>query len=268
MNILFAVDQGYRKYLWDCIRSIVRFPVKEGYDIYIMYSDWSEENRLEIIRKAGEDARIHFVFVEPELFAEFPCSRRYPPIIYYRIFAARFLPHTLERILYLDTDTIVINSLEGFYHTDFENNLFCACSHVRSFLNKVNQCRLGMEEEASYVNSGVLLMNLSKLRNEQDFKSVQDYTRRRGMLLTLPDQDIITALYGKNIKFMDSMRFNLSDRMILVHNSIPDNRKIGLEWVREHGVIIHYYGKNKPWNEQYHGILNVFYREVLELDKR
>ena len=40
--------------------------------------------------------------------------------------------------------------------------------------------------------------------------------------------------------------------------------KIDLDWVRDNVVIIHYYGKNKPWKDNYKGILNCFYNEVIE----
>lgn len=264
MNLLFAVDQGYRKHLLHCVNSIVRFPVEEGYDIYILFSDWSAENRCDFMKEVGERARVHFVYVDQKNFQDFPVSKRYPHIIYYRIFAAKFLPENVDRVLYLDTDVIVIRSLEGLYQTDFEGNLFCACTHVRSFLNKMNQLRLGTEEEYSYINSGMLLMNLDKLREVLNFQEVREYVEKRRPRLTLPDQDIITALYGDRIKLLDSMRYNLSDRMILVNNSTPGREKIDLEWVKKHGVIIHYYGKNKPWNENYKGILDVFYRQMLE----
>ena len=36
--------------------------------------------------------------------------------MYYRLLAAEFLPETLDRVLYLDPDIIVIRPLEELYH--------------------------------------------------------------------------------------------------------------------------------------------------------
>ena len=58
------------------------------------------------------------------------------------------------------------------------------------------------------------------------------------------------------------MKYNLSDRMLSFYNADPSHKKIDLEWVRENTVVIHYYGKQKPWKKNYLGILNVFYREM------
>ena len=58
------------------------------------------------------------------------------------------------------------------------------------------------------------------------------------------------------------MYYNLSDRMLTIYNAGPGHKKRDLDWVRKNAVIIHYYGKNKPWNNGYHGILNIFYKEL------
>lgn len=265
MNILFAADRGYRDHIFFCIQSFLRFPVEEGYDIFLLHSDWTEEDRRELEEGTGNHGRVHFIYVDPELFAAFPENPRYPKLIYYRIFAAQLLPQDLERILYLDGDTIVINSLRELYDTEFGTAWYGACTHVRKFLTKVNQHRLGMEEEYSYINSGVLLMNLKELRKNQNIKEVLAYAKQRKAYLTLPDQDIITALYGSKTILLDAMKYNLSDRLLLFYNAAPANKNVDLDWVRKNAVIIHYYGKNKPWNSRYKGKLDVFYRELSDM---
>ena len=77
----------------------------------------------------------------------------------------------------------------------------------------------------------------------------------------MPDQDIISALYGERVGLLDTLRYNLSDRIIWLNNSKPGNVRIDLDWVRENAVIIHYFGKAKPWKAHYIGILDVFYHE-------
>jgi lipopolysaccharide biosynthesis glycosyltransferase len=46
-------------------------------------------------------------------------------------------------------------------------------------------------------------------------------------------------------------------------------KTLTLDWVRKHSVIIHYCGRNKPWKENYMGVLNVFYNEtVLQMNQK
>lgn len=247
----------------DCIRSMIRFPSDDGYDIYILHSDFQELDQSYFMKQIeSKDTTVHFRFVEPSLFSSFPESDRYPRLIYYRIFAASLLPGDVDRVLYLDGDTIVINPLNELYGMDFEGNYFLACTHVKRLLNKINQYRLGMEEESTYINSGVMLMNLSELREKQNIKEVMSFVEKKRRYLTLPDQDIITALYGNNTGILDTMKYNLSDRMLSVYNADPSHKKIDLKWVRENTVVIHYYGKQKPWKKTYLGSLDTFYREL------
>lgn len=267
MNILFTADRGYIEHISDCIRSIIRFRTEGGYHIYILHSDWTREDEENLKSRFSRKAEIHFIYVNPEMFSVFPESRRYPQLIYYRIFAAFLLPEYLDRILYLDGDTIVINPLDELYHMEFEDNYYLACTHVREFFTRMNQYRLGTEEEYSYINSGVMLMNLTELRKKQNIKDVLEYAKEREAFLILPDQDIITALYGDKIKLLDTMKYNLSDRMLRFHNANPQKKAIDLEWVRKNAVVIHYYGRKKPWDEHYIGKLDVFYRELMKDDE-
>jgi lipopolysaccharide biosynthesis glycosyltransferase len=265
MNILFTVNKNYIGYVIDCIQSIVRFKSEDGYDIYVLHSDLLEKDqRYLALQVEDSDVRLHFQFVDPNLFESFPESKRYPRLIYYRIFAAWLLPKEVDRILYLDGDIIVINPLDELYHMEFDGNYYLGCTHVRKFLNKLNQHRLGMEEESSYVNSGMLLMNLNALREEQDTKEVFSFVEKRRYFLTLPDQDIITALYGSKIGIIDTMKYNLSDRVLSFYNLDLNHDRIDLEWIRNNTVIIHYCGKQKPWNKTYQGKLDVFYQELKE----
>jgi lipopolysaccharide biosynthesis glycosyltransferase len=263
MNILFTVDRGYAEHMTDSIRSIARFPSRDGYDIYILHSDLQKEDQ-DTLRAQLEDhqVRLHFQYVDPMLFESFPERERYPRQIYYRIFAPSFLPRQLDRILYLDGDVIVINPLNELYDMDFKGKDILACTHVKKFLNKMNQYRLGMEEESTYVNTGVMLLNLETLREKQDMETVRSFVEKRKHYLALPDQDIITALYGDKIGILDTMKYNLSDRVLSIYNLDHSHEKIDLDWIRKNAVVIHYCGKQKPWKQPYLGKLDVFYQEL------
>jgi len=265
MNLLFTVDRNYLPILRICIRSILRFPCEEGYRIFVMHSDLLPEDMADLEEACGGRAELDFVPMDGALVEGFPVTSRYPKQMYYRILAARFLPRDLDRILYLDPDIVVINPLEGLYHTDFQGNLLCACTHVKEFLSRINQMRLGTGERCPYLNSGVLLMNLEALRREQSLEEITAYVEQYGSRLTLPDQDILSALYGRRTILLDTMVYNLSDRVLGLYNMSHRREELRLvDWVRANSVIIHYCGRNKPWKENYLGILDVFYREAAE----
>ena len=259
MNLLFAINQNFTDLLCNCIRSIVNNGGADHYDAYILHSDLQDDDKSRINQVSGENITCHYITVNESMFEGFPESNRYPKQIYYRLAAPLLLSKTLERVLYLDVDLVVINSLEELYHTDFEGNYYVACSHVKEFLTKFNQLRLGVEEAVPYINTGVMVMNLTALRENLTIEQIRETARKKMHTFLLPDQDLLTVMHGERIKLVDTMQYNLSDRILNIYNSNPQNEKRDLKWVAEHTSIIHYCGKNKPWKSDYRGILSKFY---------
>lgn len=96
----------------------------------MLHSDLTADDLQQIQQKVPE-AEILGVSIDETFFQDFPETDRYPRQIYYRIFAAQFLPAELDRVLYLDTDTIAIQPLDDLYHKAFDGASYIACTHVR-----------------------------------------------------------------------------------------------------------------------------------------
>lgn len=261
MNLLFAIDRRFIPLLLSCLHSIALRGGADHYDAYILHSDLETKDETHIAQSVDPAVTCRFLPVPTALFLGFPETKRYPAQIYYRLAAPHVLPEDLERILYLDVDTIVINPLRELYEVDFQGNYFAACTHTKAFLEKFNQLRLKTEKDVPYVNTGVMMMDLPSLRRHLDLSAIREYGLAHQHQLVLPDQDILTALYGDKVKIVDTLRYNLSDRILSFRNADPSKPPLDLEWVRQNAVIIHYFGKNKPWKEHYRGILDTFYRE-------
>lgn len=263
MNLLFCINHNVLGEFGSCLKSIVLHGGFTHYDVYVLHSAL-EASTCEAIRTDfGKDMTFHFISVPDVLFSGFPVTDRYPKEIYYRLAAPQLLPEQLERILYLDVDTLVINSLQELYETDFQGNYYAGCTHTKGFLTKVNQSRLNADKKSAYINTGVLLMNLPVLRKKLNLNEIREYVQDNEKALILPDQDILSALYGNKVLLLDTLRFNLSDRIMNMHNAEHWHHKIDTDWVAKNTSVIHYCGTNKPWNRDYMGKLGVFYHELL-----
>ena len=260
MHLLFCINRNFCWMLVQCLRSIVRYPCTTGYTAHILHSDLTAED-LAQMQQAVPEAEILEAKVDESFFRDFPETSRYPKQIYYRIFAAQFLPDDLERILYLDTDTIVIRSLEELYRKPFEGASYIACTHVRALFNKMNCLRLGITEDVPYLNTGVMLLNLPKLRQQQTTEDVLAFVSDKKNRLLLPDQDIISALYGQSIIPLDPIQYNMTEKLFTFHRFNGDG--MTLDDVRQRSAVIHYCGRNKPWKPGYAGELDVFYNETV-----
>ncbi|HHZ11201.1 MAG TPA: glycosyltransferase family 8 protein [Acholeplasmataceae bacterium] len=261
MNILVTLNRNYLRQLKVLIHSMLLSNPEVFFDFYVISKDLTDEDLEDLQRTDPERLSFNRIHFDDALLEGAPTSSRYPLEIYYRLFAAKILPESVKKILYLDPDIVVINSLKELYATEFDGAYFVGATHVRNLLRKFNRLRCKAKKNAQYLNTGVLLMNVEKLREEQDVQEVYDFIDRFRFFLALPDQDIIFGLYGDKVKLVDYLKYNLSDRMLL-RERILNRRKYDVEWVRKNSVIIHYFGRNKPWKRKYRGILDVFYKEI------
>lgn len=264
MNILVTLDAGYLSPLTIMLRSLVDNHRCE-LDVYVMNSSLTKKH-LKQVRdnveaycgsQAVQGLRLIDVKVDQAMLQDAPITDRYPQEMYYRIFAARFLPEHLDRVLYLDPDMVIINSLTELYEMNMGGDWFAAASHVGKVLEKINEIRLQSEEPGPYINSGVMLMNLKELQKHQDERQVFDYIEKNKELLILPDQDVISALYGGRIREIDPYRYNMTERLLMVQ--LPGTELADMKWICDHCAVIHYCGRNKPWKEHYIGKLDIFY---------
>lgn len=262
INILVTLDRNYLPYLNVMLSSLIRFNPNCAFDVYLLHKDIPQSALPPTEKTLEKHGRLLPIEVGNLDLQNAPTTSRYPQEIYYRIFAARYLPKTLKRVLYLDPDIVVNGSILNLYHTPLTDYYFAAASHTGAFLQKINSLRLDTDDNTPYINSGVMLMNLELLRKEQKTEEVFSFIKKHKNSLFLPDQDIISALYGSKIYTLDAFRYNMTERLYRLH--APFEKGLNMEWVRKNAVIIHYCGRNKPWKANYSGKFDVFYKEALE----
>ena len=266
LNILVTLDENYVPYLNVMLASLLHSNRDCCFDIYLLHSSIPDSAVAETKNILGKDNSLIMVKAKDIGLDDAPTTSRYPQEIYYRIFAAKYLPETLDRILYLDPDIIVIGSLKALYNLPMDNYYFAAASHTGPILRKFNEIRLDMDDDSPYINSGVMLMNLKRLRAEQNYEDVFSFIEKRKSFLMLPDQDIISSLYGSKIFALDTFRYNMTEKLYIGH--APFEKDLNLEWVKENSVIIHYCGRNKPWKSNYRGVLDIFYNDTVARMKK
>lgn len=261
INILVTLDENYVPYLNIMLSSMLHSNRDCFFDVYLLHSAIPEDKVLRTKEILGESGKLIMVKAKDIGLGNAPTTSRYPEEIYYRIFAAKYLPDTVDKVLYLDPDIIVNGSLRPLYNMPLDEYYFAAASHTGPFLRKFNEIRLDMDDESPYINSGVMLMNLKRLREEQNYEDVFDFIEKRKSFLMLPDQDIISSLYGSKIFALDTFRYNMTEKLYMTH--APFEKDFNLDWVKENSVIIHYCGRNKPWKNNYKGVLDVFYNNTV-----
>ena len=260
MDILVTLDKNYMNPLIVMLKSLTLVQ-EEKLDVYTIHRTLEEED-FDYIEKtiACPRLKMHSIKIDEDNLRTAKTTKRYNLEMYFRIFAAKYLPEDMDKILYLDPDIVIINPLNDLYDMDMEGYFFAAASHVKKGLKTFNEIRLTTKLEGPYINSGVMMMNLKELREKQDYDQVFEYIEDKNKQLILPDQDVISGLYSDKIKEIDSFKYNMTERMYSIKKLADE---MDLAWVRENTHIIHYIGKNKPWKEDYIGKLNIFFFEAM-----
>ena len=270
MNILFTLDRNYQQPLHVLLMSIFINNPGEHFDIYIAQDGFFPEDHQQIRALCSHfDAVYHPIEIEESWFASAPTLRYYSRAMYYRLLAAQMLPHDMERILYLDPDMLVIGRLRPLYDTQMGDDLYAACIHrgLVDLSTPVNKIRLATFETEGYFNSGMLLMNLPRIRQCVLPQVIFDYVRDNRNLLVLPDQDVLNGLYGQHILALDEQLYNYDVRKYREYNLLSSGTN-DKTWVMENTVILHFCGKRKPWRSGYSGRFSMLYRHYMQLVRR
>lgn len=156
-----------------------------------------------------------FHSIAPQRVAGLPVVRMFTAAMWYRIFLPELVPES-DRVLYLDVDTIAVDSLEPLWATELGDHYLGAVTNVFMPHHVQRPASLGLRRE-TYFNSGVLLFNLDAMRRDGCTRALRDYAIERGRAIEWPDQDTLNAVLGERRlalhprwNCMNSLRFDWS----------------------------------------------------------
>lgn len=254
INILVTLNRGYLEPLRVLLCSLCESNPDSFFRVFAAHSSLTPEDFKRLEAAVPPDrCRIEDVYVPPDRFPGLPYSKRWPKEACYRIFAAHILPKDLDRILYLDPDIAVINRLDSLYHMDLQGKTLAACTHHFGVLQPFSRARLKMTPGSVYINSGVLVMDLARLRREQKVEQVLAYYKKNKHRIYLFDQDIINGYYSADTLAADPLLYNLDERYYKLYNMNPKNKnkRIDHHWIQKNTAVIHFCSKIKPWDPRY-----------------
>jgi Lipopolysaccharide biosynthesis proteins, LPS:glycosyltransferases len=268
MNILVALNANYLFPLKVMLRSLFENNPEAHFHIYLMHSELTGEELGSIhlfVGNAGHE--LIPIYVNPEIFGHAEVCRHFSSEMYYRLIACRYLPDTVDRILYLDPDIVVLNPVGHFYRRSFKKAYYIASEHGYSarMARTFNKIRLKTPEAKGYFNTGVLLINVRELRKSRPYQQVVDFVEGHKHQLLLPDQDVFNTLYWDRVNPAAWAYYNYDARYYDLAKILPNNKKAGeLSWIEAHTVFLHFCGKQKPWQKNYKGELGFLFHRYAE----
>jgi lipopolysaccharide biosynthesis glycosyltransferase len=232
LRIACAVEgEAYVKHCAAMLHSVLaQHP--EG-DVRIEYThgeDTSARGRRRLARMISElGGEITFHNVPDDWLDGLPVKGFTRKATWYRA----FLPDLLDgdRVLYLDLDLLAAASLLPLWETGLDDWLLGAVTNVLPPADRHHAERLGLPDERSYFNAGVLLMNLDAMRRERTRERIRSYAIENAARLNLRDQDALNfVLYDRRLPLhprwncMNAVLYYPHAEALLGHEALAEAR--------------------------------------------
>ncbi len=256
MNILYASNDGFVRHLGTSMCSLFdKNREADEITVYVLSLGLSKEN-IEKLQEIADRFQRHLVIIEMgdlrEKFDFDVDTGGYDISIMGRLFMGEMLPESVERVLYLDCDTVIVRPIAKLWKTNLGDAVMGAV--MEPTIYEVVKESIGLEKEDGYYNSGVLLVDLKRWREEHVQEQLLAFLKEKGGALFASDQDLLNgALKGRIHTLMPVCNFfpnyrYFSYKTLLDHApSYAAVAKEEFKKAKKHPVLIHYMGDERPW---------------------
>lgn len=190
---------------------------------------------------------------------------------YARLFVSSILPKTLDRVIYLDCDTIFCKSVYELWNVDLHNMIIGALMDAFSSLYRIN---IDLEPKDIMFNSGVMLIDLKRWRAEAIERKILEFIVKRNGKIQQGDQGVLNAILSNNTYCLEpkfntvTIFYDFTYKDMLVYRKPPEYYcENVLRLATEEPTIIHFttsFKSKRPWIE---GCKHRYVGEWLEYKK-
>ena len=256
MNIAYACNEAYMEQTSVSIVSLLEN--NKNVDIINIYfidmgtTEKSRDSLDRLVKKYGRELII-IDFNEIAYDLKIDNTGRHIASVYAKIFFGRITG--LDRILYIDSDTVIVDDLSEYYNIDL-TGYYCAA--VETIHTESDNEIIGLTKEEKAINDGVVLMNLSLWREDHILEKCQEYIAKWNGNPPVLSEGTINAVC-KNKMLIVNPCYNLSSgfggvtaRRIKMMTGRDFYTEEELRYANSHPVIIHYLRGyyNRPWCKQ------------------
>lgn len=253
MNIATALNKRYVRYTIVMLTSLC-INNDETIHAYLLHHELDDSD-IQLFEESlkGYDIYIHPLKIQRELFSDrLPRTAEWSIETYYRLLLTEVLPEEVDRLLYLDVDMIINQSLKELYYMDFKEKEIIATVDSGGYYSwedfdtkRQTMFAPMIAKEYQYINAGFMLWNIKRMRERYNFSTYLQAFEDWNYEMSFPDQDIINYVHWKNVGYVDYEKYDLCAGIAHVQG-------VTYEHAKEHVAVIHYTGE-KPWeNKNYH----------------
>lgn len=209
LNILYQFNEKYVPYAGVSITSVLENNQSaEAVTVYILGEGLSKE-AVENLNRAVSSYHREIVYLNTDNLIlkmkelDMPTYRRsYAANM--RLFLDEVLDASVDRVLYLDSDTVVNTDLCSLFSLDMQGKTI---GMVLDSLGEAHKLQIGLKETDEYFNSGVILFDLMNWRQKSYSERISMHVAEQRNNYPAPDQDLLNVVCCGDIFRLD-LKYN------------------------------------------------------------
>ncbi|MBD5468199.1 MAG: glycosyltransferase family 8 protein [Lachnospiraceae bacterium] len=248
INIAVVTNQKYVPRMLVMVHSLFSQNREKSFCVYILHSGLSETCKKTIEKRFGEEHQsCRLLEIDDAMLSDVPIKdQNLSREAYFKLLIPKLIPQDIPRILYLDSDMIILGDIQGLYEYDLKGKALGAVRDLYMDRDILYKTRL-MPQEYTYFNSGVLLIDMERFREVFDFNGAMHYIEENGHQFRFHDQEVLNALCYREVTILPE-----------IYNYVTLYRdRFDPLWYRRRekklGIIVLHYAAHKPWNPDYTG---------------
>lgn len=245
--IIYILDSGIKKENKEKIEDIF-YKYKRSKPIWILAKNISEELGMNVNIDRGSVSQ------------------------YARLFVSSVLPSDLERIIYLDCDTIINGSIKDLWNLNIEGKTIAA---MLDAFSKKYRSNIDLNPNDIMFNSGVMLIDLNEWKSKNIESRLLEFIIKRNGKVQQGDQGVLNAVLSKDVYCFKPIFNSVSIFYDFNYSEMLNYRKPPFFYDKKdideainNPVIIHFttsFASKRPWikgcNHRYLNRWN-FYKEL------
>ena len=242
-HVAFCISDNYSSIVAVTLQSFVDHHTNESVFIFHIVSEAMSADNLAYLKSViapRPSWQLVYHPIEKKNLAHIPTGP-FTIHTWYRIFLDQLLPEEVEKVLYLDADTLIASSIDELFQIPLENVAIGAAKDQQNFIIATKQ-RIGLPQQHTYVCAGVLLMNLSYCRKHNIAQQILDWAFANEHSLGCPDQDAINVVLREKTVVLPA-KWGIIARNFL-YDAFYQTEEAAEAY--HHPCIIHYAGC-APW---------------------
>lgn len=235
IHIVTAISDEYCRHLAVMLRSLFENKKADYYvHLYILNSGLSARVQNALNDSTQEyPLQLHYVPVDRSLYQGLTEQPHISLEAYFRIHIPELLSEDVNKVIYMDPDTIIKEDLYDLWSIDISDYYLGA---VEWAFGDDRMSVLSIPEQYGYFNAGVLLINLARWREENVTNLVWEYLNHNSDKIRHMDQDALNAvLYNGRLSLDPKWNYTTGHLLKLRLDISP--------------AIIHFSGPRKPWTQ-------------------